>query len=165
MQKDLYSVSSSLNSGCRHYLADSPCKAQLILTDFCDAGTKPGGSSTRQKLKAPTTSVLRSQVSFRSPSSMSGRKSYSGSAAGREEISFLSSGKKTAPGLPSPAEHVRNRAMAEAMPSVAKQAATIVELQHRLARYEKAEPNQGGAAPPAAGGKGGFDVGAMFGGR
>ncbi len=65
-----------------------------------------------------------------------------------------------------PAEHVRHMAMAEAMPIyrevAAKQAATIVELQQRLSRYEKAEPNQGGAAPPAGGGKGGFDVGAMF---
>ena len=65
-----------------------------------------------------------------------------------------------------PAEHVRHMAMAEAMPVyrdvAAKQAATIVELQQRLSRYEKAEPNQGGAAPVAGGGKGGFDVGAMF---
>lgn len=33
----------------------------------------------------------------------------------------------------------------------AKQAARIVELQQRLARYEKAEPNQWGAAPSAGG--------------
>jgi hypothetical protein len=47
-----------------------------------------------------------------------------------------------------PAEHVRHMAMAEAMPIyrevAAKQAAAIVELQQRLARYEKAEPAQGG---------------------
>ena len=66
-----------------------------------------------------------------------------------------------------PAEHVRHMAMAEAMPVyrdvAAKQAARIVELQQRLSRYEKAEPNQGGAAPPAGVGKGGFDVASLFG--
>ena len=74
-----------------------------------------------------------------------------------------------------PAEHVRHMAMAEAMPIylvvATKQAATIVELQNRLSRYEKAQPNQGGAAglgsgqnvafspgqaPPAGGGAGGI---------
>lgn len=68
-----------------------------------------------------------------------------------------------------PAEHVRHMAMAEAMPVyrdvATKQAATIVELQTRLSRYEKAEPNQGGAAPPAGGGKGGFNVATLFGGQ
>ncbi len=65
-----------------------------------------------------------------------------------------------------PAEHVRHMAMAEAMPIyrdvAAKQAATIVELQQRLSRYEKAEPAQRGAPPAAGGGKGGFEVASLF---
>jgi hypothetical protein len=56
--------------------------------------------------------------------------------------------------------------MAEAMPIyrdvATKQAARIVELQQRLSRYEKAEPNQGGGAS-RRGGKGGFDVGNVWG--
>lgn len=67
-----------------------------------------------------------------------------------------------------PAEHVRHMAMAEAMPIyrevAAKQAATIVELQQRLSRYEKAEPAQGGRAPEGGAGKGGFEVASLFGG-
>jgi hypothetical protein len=65
-----------------------------------------------------------------------------------------------------PAEHVRHMAMAEAMPIyrevAAKQAAAIVELQQRLARYEKAEPAQGGRAPEGGAGKGGFEVASLF---
>jgi hypothetical protein len=73
------------------------------MADFFGGGSRPGGSSTRQKLKALTASVLRSRGEFRIAVFHAGPEElFRIRRREVEEISIPTSGKKTAPGLPSP---------------------------------------------------------------